>query len=312
MNYLKILRPVNLLFIIAVICVMDKGAVKALMLQYQLSEPLLWWQLLLLIVAIVLIAAGGYVINDYFDVKIDAINRPERLIVTRGISKQQAMTLFQCLTAAGILCGGALAAVLKSMPLGLTFLLVPGILWFYSASYKRQFLIGNLTVAFLAALVPLTLAIAADAAIKNEFGQDSMLGQYLINAIYLRLAAFAAFAFLTTWAREIIKDTEDQEGDRELECHTMPVVLGDTVSKVCATLVILIVMTLLVLGNVFYIKGGFDITNNATKYDLLLQLCFIVTLVILWRARLPQDYHNAQLAMKLSMLLGTLLPLVVF
>ena len=310
MSYLKIIRSINLLFIAVIICVMDKVLVRHLMLQYQLTEPLVWWQLLLLVLATVLIAAGGYVINDYFDVKIDAINRPDRVIVTRSISKQQAMTLFYCLTGTGIGCGVALALVLKSMSLGITFVLVPGILWFYSASYKRQFLLGNLTIAFLSAMVPLLVGLACDAAIKIEFGADSMLGLYLINTLYLWLAGFAAFAFLSTWAREIVKDVEDQEGDREMECHTLPVMYGEVTSKIVATVLLVAVMTLLVLGNIYWIRGGFNIQSLVTKYILMLELCFVVTLVLLWRARLPQDYHNTQVALKMTMLMGTMLPLV--
>ena len=57
----------------------------------------------------VCIAAGGYVINDYFDVKIDRINRPDDLIVTRIISRDAAMLIFQVLTAVGIVCGGVVS-----------------------------------------------------------------------------------------------------------------------------------------------------------------------------------------------------------
>ena len=193
---------------------------------------------------------------------------------------------------------------------GVLFFIVPGILWFYSASYKRQFLIGNLIIALLAALVPLLVALVADTVIKHEFGQDSMLGQYLINLIYLYLSGFALFAFLTTWAREIIKDIEDQEGDREMECHTLPVMYGNLASKIVVTVILVSVMALLIVANIYWLKGGFDIASAATKYILVIELCFVITLVLLWRARLPQDFHNTQTALKLTMLLGTLLAFV--
>ncbi len=305
-DYLKIIRPVNLLFIIILMGLMEKFVVRGVMLHYQLGEPLTWWVLLLLIVATVCIAAGGYVINDYFDVKIDAINRPERLIVTRGISKQQAMRYFQLLTGVGVICGVAVAIVLRSMPLGLTFVIVPGILWFYSASYKRQFLLGNLTVAFLAAMVPMLIGFACDAVLKKEFGADSMLGQYLVNKLYLWLAGFAAFAFLTTWAREIIKDIEDQDGDRELECHTIAVMYGETVAKVVATVLIVVIMALVIWVSLLLQPKGMAWSNLTTRYCLLMEVGFAGVIALLWAAKLPQDYHKAQGAMKAMMLIGSL------
>jgi 4-hydroxybenzoate polyprenyltransferase len=71
--------------------------------------------IVLLIVATIFIAAGGYVLNDYFDVKIDRINRPDSVVVTNEISKSMAMTLHQVLTAVGILSGLALAYMSSSL-----------------------------------------------------------------------------------------------------------------------------------------------------------------------------------------------------
>ena len=158
--------------------------------------------------------------------------------------------------------------------------------------------------------ITMLVALVADTVIKHEFGQDSMLGQYLINLIYLYLSGFALFAFLTTWAREIIKDIEDQEGDREMECHTLPVMYGNLASKIVVTVILVSVMALLIVANIYWLKGGFDIASAATKYILVIELCFVITLVLLWRARLPQDFHNTQTALKLTMLLGTLLAFV--
>lgn len=304
-DYLRIIRPVNLLFLVVLLGLMEKYVVHGVMSRYQLTEPIAWWVLLLIILAVVCIAAGGYVINDYFDVKIDAINHPDRLIVTRGISKRNTMLLFQCLTVAGIASGVVVAVVLKSMALGTTFVLTPGILWFYSASYKRQFLIGNLTVAFLAGLTPLLIGFACDAAIANDFGQDSMLGQYLINRIYIWTAGFGLFAFLCTWAREIIKDIEDQEGDREMECHTLPVKYGNLVSQIVVTVLLLGIMTLLVWV-MTVLPGGFNLHATACKYILGLELAFTACIVLLWMSRLPQDFRRVQLCVKVIMLAGTL------
>ncbi len=156
----RLIRWSNLLFIIIIMLLMEKMVAEPLMLRAQFGVQLPWWAFCLLVLAVVLIAAGGYVINDYFDVRIDAINRPEKQIVTRTVSKQSAMLMHQIFTVLGVVCGLEVAWICHSWSLCLIFIFVPGLLWFYSSSYKRQFLVGNLIVAFSTALVPLLMAMA--------------------------------------------------------------------------------------------------------------------------------------------------------
>lgn len=301
----RFIRLDNLLFLVILMGAMEKWVLAPIMGQYMLPEPLLWWQTTLLISAVVLIAAGGYVINDYFDVKIDQINKPDDLIVTRDISKQTAMYVFYGLTGAGIACGLALSIVLHSISLATVFILTPGILWFYSASYKRQFMLGNLIVSILAGLVPITVGIAAEAAIKQAYGTESMAAQYLTNQCYVWMLGFGAFAFLTTWIREVVKDCEDQEGDRELECHTWPVKYGNTASKVFVTVLTVVTVGLLTWVE-FTMMPPFSWGSLASRFYLFLLVGFACELWLLWAAKLPQDFRNAQRLMKLVMFIGML------
>ena len=158
--YLQLLRVGNLTFAAILLYVMEKWVATPLLQLEQFGELMPWWVLTLLIVSVVGIAAGGYVINDYFDVKIDRINRPDNLVVTRIISRDAAMNLFYGLTAVGVIAGTVVAWWAHSWTLLFTYVVIPGLLWFYSASYKRMFLVGNLVVAFASAIVPLLVAIA--------------------------------------------------------------------------------------------------------------------------------------------------------
>ena len=126
---------------------MEKWVAVPILDKARFGEQLPWYVLVLMGTAIVLIAAGGYVINDYFDVKIDRINRPDEVVVTRSVSKPAAMRLSIALSGTGIACGIAAAVLLRSLTLGILFVIIPGLLWFYSSSYKRLFLIGNLIIA---------------------------------------------------------------------------------------------------------------------------------------------------------------------
>ena len=103
--YLKLLRVGNLGFLAILLYVMEYWVATPLLQRALFSEQMPWWILTLLILSVVCIAAGGYVINDYFDVKIDRINRPDDLIVTRVISRDSSMLMFQVLTSVGIVFG---------------------------------------------------------------------------------------------------------------------------------------------------------------------------------------------------------------
>ena len=157
--YLQLLRVGNLAFLAILLYVMEKWVAVPLLHLEKFPEQMPWWVLTLLILSVVCIAAGGYVINDYFDVKIDRINRPDDMVVTRVISREAAMNWFYVLTAIGIVAGLAVAWWARSWNLLFIYIVIPGLLWFYSASYKRMLLVGNLIVAFISALVPLLVAI---------------------------------------------------------------------------------------------------------------------------------------------------------
>ena len=295
-----------MLFLAALLWVMEKWVAAPILNAAAFGEQLPWYILLLMIVGTCLIAAGGYVINDYFDVKIDRINRPDEVIVTRSISKPAAMRMSLWLSSIGIACGIAAAVLLRSISLGAVFIIVPGLLWFYSSSYKRLFMIGNITIAILSAMVPMLIAIANVAVLRMRF--DFLLPYTtLVHDLYAWLGGFALFAFLLTWIREIIKDIQDQMGDRELECHSMPVVWGETWTKVFVT--VLIVLTLAIIGHVWYHLLPFDIswTSLSTRYIALgVVTPLLGTLWLLWSAKIPSDYKTCQQVVKFTMFIGML------
>lgn len=303
---MRLVRWGNLLFLGALVWVMEKWVAVPILNAAAYGEQMPWYILLLLEIAVILIAAGGYVINDYFDVKIDRINRPDAVIVTRTISKPAAMRLSICLSAAGAACGILEAILLRSMTIGILFVIVPGLLWFYSSSYKRLFMIGNLTIALLAAVTPMLVAITNVAILQLRF--ETILPYIsLPHDLYAWLGGFALFAFLLTWIREIIKDMQDQMGDRELECHSMPVVWGDLWTKVFVTA--LIILTLAIIGHIWYRLLPFPIgwTSLSTRYIALgIVVPLLSAIWLLWSAKIPSDYKSCQQVIKFTMLIGML------
>ena len=303
---MRLVRWSNLLFLAALIWLMEKWVAVPILDKAAFGEQMPWYVLLLLMLATVLIAAGGYVINDYFDVKIDRINRPDELIVTRTVTKPTAMRLSIGLSAAGMVCGLVLALLLRSMTFAILFIIVPGLLWFYSSSYKRLFMVGNLTISLLAALTPMMVAMANVAVLQLRYAAI-LPYTTLVHDLYAWLGGFALFAFLLTWIREIVKDMQDQMGDRELECHSMPVVWGDMWTKIFVTA--LIVLTLAVIGHLWYHVLPFDRgwSSLSTRYILFGVVTPLVgSLGLLWAAKIPSDYKTCQQLVKFTMLLGML------
>lgn len=158
--------------------------------------------MLLLSLSTVCIAAAGYIINDYFDVKIDIINKPQRVIIGRYLKRRMAMGAHQVLNVVGCLIG-----LYLSRWVFIVDVLSVTLLWFYSAQFKRQPFIGNVIVAFLTALSLIILAV-----------------YYRRNVDLLLIYAF--FSFVISLVREIIKDMEDIRGDARFGCRTLPIVWG--------------------------------------------------------------------------------------
>ena len=160
----------------------------------------------LLVLSALLVAAAGYIINDYYDVKIDAINRPDRLVIGRVVRRRKAMLAHVLMSGTGVLLAAWLHPVLGAVTLGTALLL-----WGYSARFKRVALAGNASIATLTAALVLLPELQLQLA-RNE--SNSVVWPY------------ALAAFLLTMVREIVKDVEDMRGDAQHGCRTLPLVAG--------------------------------------------------------------------------------------
>lgn len=259
--------------------------------------PLHW---LLVASATVLIAASGNVVNDIFDQDIDVHNRPDRLVVGNALTEQQAWNLYYVLITFGVGAGMFLCLQMGNISNSLVFLLTAGGLYFYSYSYKRQFLIGNLVVAFMSGLVPfmpLYVEMMCNDAEWNRLPWAPVL------------VAYGFFAFLTTLLREVIKDMEDIKGDQLLRCRTVPIVIGLNGAK----LVVLLLVLMLVAAVAWLQKAWLQ------QHDLTSAIYFLVTVqlpaaVVAARVVLgsePKDFRLASTLTKVLML-GGILSMIVY
>jgi 4-hydroxybenzoate polyprenyltransferase len=207
---------------------------------------------------------------------------------------------------AGVACGFYVSWRAGYFWLGTFFLVVSGLLYFYSASYKRQFLIGNIIVALLTAMVPLLVVFYEWPALYRYYSSLLLVVPDL-SILFWWIGGFSLFAFLTTLTREIIKDIEDFEGDLAYGRNTLPVVLGIAGSKIVALLLILITAVLLYLVWYFLINDRYTLIY----ISFLIALPLFVVALLVFRSREKRQLHAASRLMKIVMFSGLMYSLLV-
>lgn len=199
LHFLKLIRWRNLLIIVftqymAKIFLVGKG--------HSHLESILEFNQFLITVSTVLVAAAGYIINDYFDVKIDQVNKPEEVIIGRFIRRRHAMFAHQILNVSA-----AVISFTVSFKVFVVNVIAMTVLWFYASIFKKKPFIGNFLVAGLTASSLVVMAV-----------------YYTENDLLINI--YAVFAFGITLIREIIKDIEDTRGDKKFGSATLPIIWG--------------------------------------------------------------------------------------
>lgn len=234
------------------------------------------WRLFFIVLSTFFIAAAGYIINDYYDIKIDIINKPKRVIVGKLLTRRIAIFSHTVLNVFGILLGLIVSWKIAALNMAVGFHL-----WLYSNSLKRLPLVGNIAVALLTSLSILIVALYYK---KN------------VDIIII----FSVFAFFISLIREIIKDMEDIKGDHAFGCKTLPLVYGIRKTKnILYVLIGLFLISLLLLAR--------DINHNLLLYFvffILFPLGFLVYKLFISDS--SKDFRFLSKLCKVIMLLGVI------
>lgn len=254
----------------------------------------------LLSLSTVMIAAAGYVINDYFDVRIDKVNKPERMVIDKGVKRRVAIGAHTIINILAILIGFYVSYSIGIWKLVALHLVCATGLWFYSTTFKRQFFIGNFVVAAFTAMVPLIVGIyELLPCYKIPHYAESASG---FKYIWIPVLGISFFAFITTLLREIIKDMEDLDGDQEYGCKTMPIILGIRTSKI-----LVIALSFATMGCLAYIQGLQLFCSDMPSFyyfTFALQLPFIFLVRKTWKAETKKEFRFAGNTAKFIMLMG--------
>lgn len=306
--FLKLIRLPNLLIIAFTqymirLCLIEPGLSRSLM-YIQMSDL----EFALLMLATVFVAAGGYVINDYFDVRIDNINKPEQMVIDHGVKRRVAMGSHAVFSALGVGIGIFLSWRSNILMTGGCLFAISVIgLWFYSTTFKYQFLTGNLIISLFTGMVPFMVVLFEIPRVILQYpnklaAQQFEHGAAITETLLLWAGAFGIAAFGLSLIREIIKDMEDMEGDKEYGCRTVPIVLGIQKTKVITT-----TLTLLFMAGIGYLQ--YVQLSARDRYSFLYFLAFIQLplLFVLFNviaSKGKKSFHIASLCVKFVMLTG--------
>jgi 4-hydroxybenzoate polyprenyltransferase len=309
MNLFKLIRWQNLIIII----------ITQYFTRYFLIEPFYKLQnislqmnnidFFLLVLTITLLAGAGYIINDIFDIQIDSINKPDKVIIGNLITEKKAYLLYCVMNGIAIVSGIYLGIKVGSLSLGLVFVVLIAVFYFYSLKYKRLFLWGNFVVAFIAAfLLILIWLFEFFATRKNGIVFTEGIQAYWTITYFV--LAYALFSFIITLIREFVKDIEDVEGDSKWGCTTLPIVVGvDKTKKIAAILSFLAVLLIVF----FQIKlKSWDLGYFAGILMIVVQVPFAYLGIKIWTAKEKADFHFASNLSKIIMVIGILTMFAVF
>jgi len=298
--FIKMIRLPNLFFIVLTQLLFHVAVLDKILFPIGMRPVIDGWDFLLLSAASVLIAAAGYIINDYFDINIDQVNKPKGNVVDTVVSRRWAMAWHFILSGFGLILSAFI-----SWRTGLWYILLGNfgcvlLLFGYSVSLKRKLLIGNIIIALLTAWVILVIC----------FSQVGMLFRGIpavneeSNKIIRIGILYAAFAFISTVIREAIKDIEDMQGDAKYGCRTMPIVWGVNATKVYVAVWLVVILALLVVLQVYVFRFGWWL---AMAYSVVFIIApFVFIFLRLFKAAIQKDYHQLSNWTKLVMLSGLL------
>jgi 4-hydroxybenzoate polyprenyltransferase len=290
--FVRLIRWPNLFFI-ALTQVLFYYCIYQPLVPVNAEKNLIW-----IVMASVCIAAAGYIINDYFDLNIDQINKPQKNVFSRIINRRWAIIWHLLLSIAGI------AATYFAVGLHKWYLIIANtgcvmLLWLYSTSFKRQLLVGNIVISLLTAWTVLILFFLFTEPRQAFVGSDEH-----ITKLFRTAFLYAGFAFVSSLIREAIKDMEDMEGDARYGCRTLPIVAGIRATKIYVTIWAVVLLAALAVLQVYVMQFRWW---YAILYCVLFVILPLIYLLLkLSKARTSKEFGTLSSLSKLIMLSGIL------
>ncbi|MEI8116981.1 MAG: geranylgeranylglycerol-phosphate geranylgeranyltransferase [Flavobacteriia bacterium] len=297
--FLKLIRAKNLLIILMTMIGVAFYLMKSNSFQ---KVDFHYLDYFLLIFSTMIIAAAGNVINDYFDVKADRINKPEKVIISKFMKPRWAILWHWTFNLVAFLIAIYLSIKYETLIFVFVHLLSINLLWFYSVQLKRKLIISNVIIAFLTALVPLLsvwfFKVLNESSIPFSPYREETWSTYL-NYSFVYFLAICAF--IQNFAREINKDIHDIQGDLVTHVKSLPMKIGKEKAAYLTIILIQIPLILFVFG--YYLFDWFQV-NKVTMILLLLSGTVNFTSALLYLIKKESTLTWINHLMKWSMFFG--------
>lgn len=316
MQFIRLLRPVNLLVILLTMYGMRVFFLPYIDEQRERiihSEP---FDFFLLVFSTMIIAGAGNIINDYFDVKADRINKPDKVIIGKYIKPRWAIVSHWIMNLIAFSIAIYLSYRYRTFWYMFVHLFSINVLWFYSMYFKRRFLIGNVLIALLTALVPILCGIhfiqlvdsSNQVHLPASWNGDLTIGISGDGIKTFFVIVFALFAGGLNLIREIVKDIEDIDGDKLIKAKTLPIVLGMQKSKWIAAGLLLA----LLLIPIPFLMEGYEAYADRFFISMaplgFIYILLLINFILLLKSTQKGNFHRVDLILKLAMALGCLFP----
>lgn len=247
----------------------------------------------------VLIAAAGYIINDYFDINIDQINKPHRQFIPRFVTRRWAILWHSALSAAGVILSFYAGWKMRVWWIGPANMVCVTLLFVYSSTFKKRFLTGNIIIALLTAWTVAILGFAS--AYYLYFAGNNVATQARILRYTI---LYTSFAFIISLIREAVKDIEDLKGDVRYGCKTLPIVAGINAAKTYVMVWLVVLTGTIVVMQVYAAQLGWWGIVWYALFFIVVPLVYLSYKFV--KAGRTQEYHRISTLTKLVMLTGIL------
>lgn len=262
------------------------------------------WQYGLLILSTVLLAAAGYVINNIYDVGTDSINKPNDVVVGKGITETAAYNIYIGLNISGVAIGFILSNIIMRPTFASLFILIASLLYFYATTLKQIMILGNFVVALLLAVSVLIIGVF------NLFPATTAENQAQMASLFSILIDYALFAFMINFIREIVKDIEDVNGDYNMGMNTLPVAIGvSRAAKIALGFAIIAFILSGLYCNTYFMQNKLYIAVFYAFATVLAPLLYFI--VKIFSAKSQKDFHHLSSILKLILFFGILSILVI-
>lgn len=312
--FLKASRWLNLLIIAYTQLAVKYMVIDPFIRAHELEPALNEIDMLILVASTVLIATAGNLINDYFDLKIDRVNKPDRIVVGRYIKRRVAMAAHMGLTGIGLALGIALSIKVGIWQLFFIHVFWVITLWYYSTELKYLFFWGNLAVAACIAMVPLSVGLFEIPTLLANYTEELkdldeiryFFRRFTFHLFYWVLG-FSAFALMITLSREILKDIIDIKGDKAFHCRTIPIKLGIPKTKLIINFI-----NVLILAGIIMVQQFFVPDLYSTIYLGFVCLLLVLNIFLTAQANENTGFKRASNLNKLITVLGISYSIIVF